>query len=135
MVTTAATAAVVTNQSINAVREAAQTDAGTTTDYCATCQDPRCRDQGKKVKRRRDELQRRYQEMREDPHSLFQNHRSLANAHPDYGSWEGHIIQFQDKQGNLRRLIREYNALDGCPRLDGDHWQQATRSPPRAPGP
>lgn len=135
MVASAGAAAVATNQGITAMRERAQTDAGVTTDYCATCQDPNCRDKGKKIKDRRDELQRRYQEMREDPHGLFQNHRTVAQAHPIYGSWDGHVQQFQGKQANLRRLIQEYNALDNCPRLDGDHWRQATRNPPSAPAP
>jgi uncharacterized protein (DUF1501 family) len=128
-------AAAVTNEGINAVRDSAQTDAGVTTDYCASCQDPNCRDKGKKVKDRRDELQRRHDEMREDPESLFQNHRTVANAHPIYGSWDGHIQQFRAKQANLRKLINEYNALDNCPRLDGDHWRQASREPPSAPAP
>jgi uncharacterized protein (DUF1501 family) len=124
-----------TAQAINTAREAASADAGVTTDYCATCQDPKCRDQGKKIKQRRDELQRRHDEMREDPQSLFQNHRAIADAHPVYGSWDGHIKQFRDKQKNLRKLIDEYNALDGCPRLEGDHWRQATRDPPSRPSP
>ncbi len=132
---TVVAAAAVTNEGINAVREGAQTDAGVTTDYCATCQDPNCRDQGNKVKKRRDELQKRHDEMREDPQNLFQNHRTIANAHPVYGSWDGHIKQFTDKQANLRKLIDEYNKLDNCPRLDGDHWKQATRKPPSAPAP
>jgi uncharacterized protein (DUF1501 family) len=122
-------------QAINSAREGARADAGVTTDYCAICQDPKCRDQGKKVKQRRDELQKRHDEMREDPQSLFKNHKTIANAHPVYGSWDGHVQQFRAKQANLRKLIQEYNALDGCPRLDGDHWRQASREPPSAPAP
>jgi hypothetical protein len=128
-------AAAVTNEGINAVRESATTDAGVTTDYCATCQDPKCKDQGKKVKQRRDELQDRYDEMVKDKENLYQNHRAIADAHPIYGSWDGHIKQFAEKQANLRKLIKQYNALDGCPRLEGDHEQQATRKPPSAPAP
>jgi hypothetical protein len=127
--------AVVAGQTINTVRNQARTDAGVTTDYCASCQDPKCRDQGKKVKQRRDELQRRYDEMRQDPQSLYQNHYSIANAHPVYGSWVGHVQQFRAKQANLRKLIEDYNKLDGCPRLDGDHWRQASRDPPSRPAP
>lgn len=122
-------------KAITAAREKAAADAGVTSDYCASCQDPKCKDQGNKIKKRRDELQDRYNEMRDDQHSLFQNHRTVAAAHPVYGSWDGHIKQFREKQTNLRRLLKEYNALDGCPRLKGDHDDLAQREPPSAPAP
>jgi uncharacterized protein (DUF1501 family) len=128
-------AANMTNQAMNAVREDARADAGTTTDYCATCQDPKCKDKGQQVKKRRDELQQRHDEMREDTQNLFQNHKTIAQAHPVYGSWDGHVKQFKDKQANLRKLIKEYNDLDGCPKLEGDHWKQASRDAPSAPAP
>ena len=73
--------------------------------------------------------------MREDTNDLYKNHRTIAQAHPQLGSWDGHVLQFMDKQKNLRKLIQQYNQLDGCPKLSGDHWNLASRKAPTRPMP
>lgn len=136
MVTTAGAAAVATNNAIDNARTRAREVVGTTTDYCASCQDPRCRDQGGKIKRRRDELQKRYEDLREDKYDLYRNHFSESNPHPipGVGSWQGHVRQFRAKQSNLRKEIEKYKTMQ-CPELQGDHWKQASRNPPSRPAP
>lgn len=136
MVASAGAVAVVAHDTVDNARTRARETAGTTTDYCASCRDPRCRDQGGKIKRRRDELQKRYEELREDKYDLFRNHFAESNPHPTpgVGSWQGHIRQFRAKQSNLRKEIEAYKRL-GCPELQGDHWKQASRNPPTRPAP
>jgi hypothetical protein len=94
---------------------------------------PGCKDKNDKIKERRDEVEKRSNDLLEDKKSLFYDYFSEASPHPDgSGSWEGHIRQYQDKQKNLRRLIQD--ALNGGCKVespDAEEW--ATNEPPGAP--
>jgi hypothetical protein len=50
----------------------------------------------------------RWQDLNNDPRNLYQNHRTRAQAHPQYGSWEGHQDQYRDQQRGLRDRIRQW---------------------------
>jgi hypothetical protein len=113
-----------------------QLDSGTAAATCATgncTPPPDCKDKNKKVKERRDEMEKRYNDLLEDKKNLFYDHFLESNPHPDgSGSWEGHIRQYQDKQKNLRRRIQD--ALDGGCKVDTpDAEEWATNEPPGAP--
>jgi len=58
-----------------------------------------------------------------DKYDLFSEHYNTR--HPIYGSWNGHIKQFKDKQQSLRKLLAEYRKM-GCPEHekpdDADQW-------------
>jgi len=58
-----------------------------------------------------------------DKHNLFNNYYAIR--HPNYGSWDGHIRQFKQKQNYLRKLVKEYRSM-GCPEsgksVDSDYW-------------
>jgi hypothetical protein len=127
------------SNSMSGADEEAKTklESGTTAATCATgsCPPPPpdCKDKNKKVKERRDEMEKRYNDLLEDKKNLFYDHFLESNPHPDgSGSWEGHIRQYQDKQKNLRRRIQD--ALDnGCKIDTPDAEEWATNEPPGAP--
>lgn len=109
---------------------------GTVAATCATgnCPPPpECKEKNKKVKERRDEMEKRYNDLLKDEKNLFYDYFSESNPHPSgYGSWEGHIRQYQAKQKNLRRLIQD--AIDGGCKVDTpDAEEWATNEPPGAP--
>ena len=132
-VATAGAGVVTVSNQIDQARERSQTQAVPRTDACSTC-DPKCKDLGDKIKKLRDELQKRHDEMREDTNDLFLNHRTLSQAHPQLGSWDGHVMQFEQKQQALRTKLREAEDA-GCPEPEDDSWSQATRPSPTQPAP
>ena len=74
------------------------------------------------------ELKQRYAEMLADHKGLF---AIRPAALPPYGSWPGHVQQFADKQGNLRKLMTKAKAQN-CPTPpDAQEW--ATRPAPTQP--
>lgn len=104
-------------------------------DVCSTCEPPpECQDLEDKAKKRRDKIQQRYQELRQDQHDLYRNHYYKWQAHPDYGSWAGHIEQLQGWQRGLRNILDESRSR-GCPSIPGDVNRAATRDLPTQPRP
>ena len=88
---------------------------------------PECNDILRRIRERVQELRQRHQEMLEDRHGLFP---IRPNAKPPYGSWPGHIQQFDGKKINLAKLIAQAEAL-GCPvPPDANEWVK-TPAPPR----
>jgi hypothetical protein len=85
----------------------------------------------------------RYEHMRQDPHQLFRNHRGVGQAHPQFGSWEGHQQTFRDQARGLRERLNNWqrngcNGPDsGVPELAHNEvrraWDYATREPPVQP--
>ncbi|SIQ46014.1 MULTISPECIES: hypothetical protein [Acidiphilium] len=84
-----------------------------------------------KIKKLRDDLKRRYAEMRKDQHDLYNKARTEEQADPNKGSWDGHIRQFKQKQGALRKLLNEPQAKEYI--ISDDAWQWATEAPPVKP--
>lgn len=131
------TAVLSTNQSIEQAQSEAEAEGDVTTDWCATCEDPNCRDQGEKIRQRVEELKSRYNDMLRDEQNLFQNHYDIGDAlyldGVKIGSWVGHLMQYDAKQRNLAKLLRDYKDM-GCPELSGDEVEEwATRPPPDGP--
>lgn len=107
-----------------------QLDSGTAAATCATgnCPPPpECKERNEKIKSRRDELAKRYQDMREDKGNLFSLNPTGRM------SWQGHIDQFLDKQENLRKQLKEAESK-GC-KPPSDAWNWATKKPPSQPAP
>jgi len=50
----------------------------------------------------------RWQDLNNDPHNLYHNHRYRSQAHPQYGSWEGHQDQYRTQQRGLQNCIRDW---------------------------
>lgn len=132
------TANAIANNMSNADEQApAQLGSGTETASCATgnCPpDPRCKDLNDEIRRRRDKVTERYQAMREDTHNLYRDHFSTSQAHPVWGSWEGHVDQYQGWQRGLRRLLNEARTL-GCPKEVDDADKLSSQDPPSQPSP
>lgn len=105
-----------------------------TTDACSTCPKPECDELNKQIKERRDELQQRYDEMREDKLDLFNQHRTEAESAPGIGSWDGHVKQFQQKQRSLRKMLDAARSK-GCSVTTDDAGKLGTTPAPTAPAP
>ncbi len=76
----------------------------------------------------RNELSQPYSEMLLDKHGLY----GSGPAGSDYGSWNGHVQQYKNKQKGLRNRLSNATAL-GCA-ITGDAWAWATRPAPKKPG-
>lgn len=50
----------------------------------------------------------------DDKHELFKYHRRLQDAHPEYGSWDGHRDNYNQGRDRLRQKIAEWEADDNC---------------------
>lgn len=50
----------------------------------------------------------RYARLLEDPRDLYVHNRTLAQADPDYGSWEGHQLALEGEQRGLRKALDEW---------------------------
>lgn len=125
------------NQAAEQAQEESTAEERTTSDWCATCEDPDCRNKGDQIRQRVEELQSRANDMLRDEHNLFQNHYALEDAlfidGAKIGSWVGHLMQYDAKQRNLAKLMREYDKL-GCSEMAGDAAEDwATRPPPDGP--
>lgn len=77
----------------------------------------------------------RVQDLRSDIHDLFLYHRTLDEAHPTYGSYEGHQIQVDEKKNRLNRLIRRHRQHDRCPPPPGGYPVEVEIEVPEAPDP
>ncbi|MGT2476679.1 eCIS core domain-containing protein [Paraburkholderia terrae] len=60
------------------------------------------------------EVAQRFNDALNDPHDLFRDHRTVKEAHPDYGSWDGHRDRYNYTRDNLRRKIAEWDSNDDC---------------------
>lgn len=56
----------------------------------------------------------RYNEAKADIHNLFTEHRTIAQEHSPYGSWEGHRNRYNNTRDELRRRLAEWDADDQC---------------------
>ena len=66
-----------------------------------------------------------------DIHSLYEDYNRISQAHPKYGSWEGHIQKYLKLQEKLRLAIARAKA-NNCPyNPEADTW--ANEPPPRTP--
>ena len=83
-----------------------------------------CEDLASEIKKLRDELAKRTDELVRDPRGL-----------PAKGPFSiaGHISQMVGKQTRLRKLLNEFNSRNcGCP-IPVDAWKYATTDAPDAP--
>ena len=75
-------------------------------------------------------LRQRSAELIADPQGLQWNHWGVGDAHPDYGSVEGHQDQFRGRQRGLRNRLNDWNTNNCGGGLPADAWDWATRSVP-----
>jgi len=128
-----ATGAVIVDNMNEANKAAGSSQSGTSSyaDACSSCQPaPECDKKANEIEKTRNELKKRDSEMYEDQHDLFGRYYSESTPHPQYGSWEGHLRQFQQKQQRLRRLLGEYDTM-GCPKgnIPSDAYRWGTQQP------
>ena len=87
-------------------------------------------------------LLERWDHLKSDPHNLYQNHRTKAQAHPQYGYWDGHIQQFNNQKKGLKNRIGQWvrercDDFGGLPQeavnviRQARHW--ITVNPPNRP--
>jgi hypothetical protein len=60
------------------------------------------------------EVAQRFNDALNDPHDLFRNHRWKQDAHPDYGSWEGHEDRYNYDRDRLRHKLSQWESNDDC---------------------
>jgi len=60
------------------------------------------------------EVAQRFNDALNDPHDLFNYHRKVRDAHPDYGSWDGHEDRYNYDRERLRTKLAEWEADDRC---------------------
>jgi hypothetical protein len=77
------------------------------------------------------ELDMRVERLLMDEHSLYDYHRTLRLAHPEHGSWEGHIQKYLKLQQDLRVAIAQAKAKN-CP-YNPDADRLANEPPPKEP--
>jgi hypothetical protein len=58
-------------------------------------------------------LKERYQDLLDDVHDLYLNHRTVANPDPVYGSWDGHVQQYENQRRGLQNRVDKYKD-DNC---------------------
>jgi hypothetical protein len=75
-------------------------------------------------------LKQRSADLIADVQGLQWNHWAKSDAHPVYGSVEGHQDQFRDRQRGLRRRINDWNSNNCSGGLPADAWDWATRPTP-----
>lgn len=101
---------------------------------CSTCEPPpECKELSEKATQKRNEITKRFQELLDDRHQLYRNHYYKWQAHPDFGSWVGHLEQIDGWQRGLRNDLEKSRTL-GCPPVSSDINRAATRQPPTKPG-
>jgi hypothetical protein len=61
-----------------------------------------------------EEVAQRFNDALNDPHDLFKYHRRTQDAHPDYGSWDGHKDRYYYDRDRLRQKIAEWDSNDDC---------------------
>ncbi|TPL03037.1 MULTISPECIES: DUF4150 domain-containing protein [unclassified Mesorhizobium] len=89
-----------------------------------------CAELGIRIRQRIEELEDRHQDFLDDNYDLFTNHRAVNNRHPKpgVGSWDGHVIQYDGQQRNLRRMLLEYSGLN-CVSIDYQHANHVAYRP------
>jgi hypothetical protein len=60
------------------------------------------------------EVAQRFNDALNDPHGLYEHHRTPKDAHPDYGSWDGHRDRYNYDRDRLRHKLAEWDANDDC---------------------
>lgn len=75
--------------------------------------DPRCKAIIGEMERLAIDVEFRYNDLLLDRHDLYRNYRSIKNAHWSYGSWDGHIKQYNIVQGKLKDLVTKA-VIEGC---------------------
>lgn len=75
--------------------------------------DPRCKAIVGEMERLATDVEFRYNDLLLDRHDLYKNYRSIKNAHWSYGSWDGHIKQYNIVQGKLKGLVTKA-VIEGC---------------------
>lgn len=75
--------------------------------------DPRCKAIVGEMERLATDVEFRYNDLLLDRHDLYKNYRSIKNAHWRYGSWDGHIKQYNIVQGKLKGLVTKA-VIEGC---------------------
>lgn len=121
-------------QSMQGANQQAQTQAPAISTTCTgNCTPPpNCNDRNNKIKERVDELRQRFQDMVQDANNLYYHHYFTSQAHPQLGSYQGHQQQYDMKQKNLRRQMKE--AEDAGCTVDVDEAEDwATNSHPQSP--
>lgn len=75
-------------------------------------------------------IKQRYYELIEDKRGLQWDHWSVGDAHPEYGSVEGHQQQYRNWQQGLRKRLNDWNTNNCGDGLPGDAWEWASRPAP-----
>jgi hypothetical protein len=60
------------------------------------------------------EVAKRFNDALDDPHDLYKYHRTVPDADPDYGSWDGHRDRYNYDRDRLRQKRAEWDANDDC---------------------
>ncbi len=84
-----------------------------------------------KILQRVAELRTRFWNMWNDPHGLYP--LKDTEAFPGSGTWDGHQIQFEAKQANLRKLLNNFATYCGGPPPCPSGWRWASHEMPVAP--
>jgi hypothetical protein len=66
-----------------------------------------------------------------DRHYLYEDHKKICDAHPQFGSWEGHIQRYLNEQQDLRYAIAEAQRLRCSYNPEAD--ELANSPPPNKP--
>lgn len=61
-----------------------------------------------------DEVAQRFNDALDDRHDLYRYHKGIRDAHPDYGSWDGHERRYIQDRDELRRKLSEWDGNDDC---------------------
>lgn len=69
--------------------------------------DPRCKAIIEQMDSLATKLEFRYNDLLQDRYDLYKYYRSTKNAHWSYGSWDGHIIQYNKVQIKLQYVITQ----------------------------
>ncbi len=103
---------------------------------CSTCEPPQCGPLNDEIRGLRNEIENRYRDMEIDQYDLFNRaysrHSPLVVNGATIGSWEGHVMQYEQKQTRLRNKTADARGL-GCSITtpDADRW--GSRSAPLRP--
>lgn len=110
--------------------------AETGAEACSTCEPPQCGPLNDEIRNLRDEVEGRFNDMEIDQYDLFSKaysrHTPLVVNGASIGSWEGHLMQYEQKQTRLRNKTADARSL-GCKIAtpDADRW--GSRSAPSRP--
>ena len=101
---------------------------------CSTCPPPpECKQLKEDIMERRDELAKRYQEMREDKLGLFEAEPGGIPGMPGAGNWQGHLRQFNEKQTSMRKMLDKSRSMNCGNTGDAAKW--GSKPTPTQPAP